>query len=256
MRFASLGSGSRGNGTLVAHDGACLLVDCGFSLRETHRRLARLGLVLEDLDALVITHGHRDHVAGLGPVARALGRPVWMTHGTWEECRQAGVGPLPEVRLFDGRDGFSVGPIGLHPFPVPHDAREPCQFVFEGGGRRLGLLTDTGASTAHIEACLAGVDALLVECNHDSGMLASGPYPPALKQRVGGDYGHLANHQAAALVARLDSGRLQHLVAMHLSAENNRPDLARNTLAAAAGWPEAAVAVAGQEGGLDWRELD
>ena len=230
MRFVSLGSGSRGNATLLDAGGTRLLVDCGFSLREFERRLAAADMAAGALDAILVTHEHADHVRGVGAVARRYGVPVWTTAGTW---RAMAGGKVPELRLFSAHGGrLRIGNVQVRPFAVPHDAREPVQYVFEQGGRRLGMLTDSGSLTPHIVDSLRGLDALILECNHDPAMLASGPYPPALQARVGGRLGHLSNVQAAALLKRLDHHRLGRLVAAHLSEKNNHPDLARAALCA------------------------
>jgi phosphoribosyl 1,2-cyclic phosphodiesterase len=230
MRFASLGSGSRGNATLVEAGRTRLLVDCGYALREVEHRLGALGLSTEALDAILVTHEHADHVRGVGPVARRCGIPVWTSAGT---ARASALGDLPCLQLFASHAGaFRIGDIEVAPFAVPHDAREPCQFVFAAHGRRLGMLTDAGHITPHIVDSLCGVDALLLECNHDGDMLARGPYPPPLRARVGGHLGHLSNAQAARLLQRIDHGRLSHLVAGHLSEKNNHPDLAAAALLA------------------------
>jgi phosphoribosyl 1,2-cyclic phosphodiesterase len=230
MRFASLGSGSRGNATLVEAGQTRLLVDCGYTLREVERRLAALDLSGEALSAILVSHEHADHVRGVGPLARRYGIPVLTSAGT---ARAAAFGELPALHLFASHGGpLCLGDIEIGPFAVPHDAREPCQFVLAAHGRRLGLLTDAGRITPHIVDSLGSVDALLLECNHDTGMLARGPYPPPLRARVGGPLGHLSNVQAADLLQRLDHGRLAHLVAGHLSEKNNTPELAAQALLA------------------------
>ncbi|MGA7799396.1 MAG: MBL fold metallo-hydrolase [Gammaproteobacteria bacterium] len=251
MRFASLGSGSRGNGTLVEAGATCVLVDCGFSVAEVDRRLQRLGRDPDALAAILVTHEHGDHISGVGRLARRYGIPVWMTAGTLAVYRDERAG----VEIFNGHQAFAIGDLQIHPFPVPHDAREPCQFVFSDGARRIGVLTDTGAPTDHIVRCLDGCDALLLECNHDSDMLADGHYPPALKARVGGRFGHLSNAQAAELMGRLDSRSLQHVAAAHLSEKNNTAQRARAALAAALDCETDWIAVADQEEGLGWREV-
>ena len=253
MRFASLGSGSRGNATLVESGTTLVLLDCGFSCRETERRLARLGRSPADLSALLVTHEHGDHVRGIPPLARKYDLPVWLTRGTHSMLRDD---DLPVVHYFEGHSDLAIDDLQIQPFTVPHDAREPCQFVFANGSRRLGVLTDTGRMTPHIVDCLDGCDALLLECNHDADMLATGPYPGSLKTRVGGPFGHLSNAQAGELLAQLDVSRLQHLVAAHLSDKNNRPALAREALAAAAQCDASWITIADQETGFDWRTID
>jgi len=253
MRFASLGSGSRGNATLIEAGATLVMVDCGFSCRETERRLARLGRSPADLAALLVTHEHGDHVRGIAVLARKYRLPVWMTRGTRRRLRDAG---LPTVHYLDTHADIAIDELQIRPYTVPHDACEPCQFTFADGGHSIGLLTDTGRLTRHILDCLAGCDALLLECNHDPGMLATGPYSAALKRRVGGPLGHLSNAQAAALLERLDTSRLQHLVAAHLSDTNNRPALAQAALATALGCETRWIGVADQETGLDWRAIE
>lgn len=252
MRFASLGSGSRGNATLVGSGSTLVMVDCGFTCRETERRMQRLGCSPDDLDAVFVTHEHGDHVRGVAVLARKYGMPVWMTRGTRSMLRD---GDIPGVCYLEGESSVTVNDLRVSPFTVPHDAREPCQFTFEASRGRFGMLTDVGRSTPHIVDSLGGCDALLLECNHDSDMLAGGPYPESLKRRVGGALGHLSNAQAGELLASLDTGRLQHLVAAHLSDKNNQPGLARQALAAALGCEPDWVGVACQEQGFDWRVI-
>lgn len=251
MRFASLGSGSRGNATLVEQDDTLLLVDCGFSLRETERRLLRLGCEPAQVTAILVTHEHSDHINGVALFARRHQIPVWLTAGTRAACGAE----LSGARIFNGHAPFAVGAIEITPFPVPHDAREPAQFVFSNGAHRLGLLTDTGSLTPHIEQQLTACDALLLECNHDRAMLANGSYPPMLKARVGGNFGHLSNDQAAHLLRRIDCNRLQHIVAAHLSEKNNLPQLAVEALSTALDCSTEWIGIAQQDHGLDWRSL-
>lgn len=252
MRFASLGSGSRGNATLIQTGGTCVLLDCGFSVREAEVRLARLGLSAGDVSAVLVTHEHSDHIHGVGALARKYRLPVWISAGTRAADR---LGAVMDVVEFGSHEPFAIDALAVTPFPVPHDAREPCQFVFGDGARRLGVLTDTGSRTAHIEALLSGCDALLLECNHEKRLLDNGVYPPALKARVGGDLGHLSNAQAHALLAALDTTRLKHIVAAHLSEKHNTPDLARAALASALGCEPEWIGVAQQDAGLEWREI-
>lgn len=232
MRFASLGSGSRGNATLVQSDETLLLIDCGFAAKEIERRCAVLDVSPEEISAILVTHEHGDHIKGVGATARRFDLPVWMTHGT---AHASDCGRI-SCHHFNSHNGvFSIGSIDVKPIPVPHDAREPSQFVFQSQDRCLGLLTDLGSVTSHIYDSLAGVDAMILEANHDPEMLAEGPYPPGLKARVGGDYGHLSNQQAAGLLSRMDHDRLQHLVIAHMSEKNNAQTLVQNQLLAVEG---------------------
>jgi len=250
--FASLGSGSRGNATLVAWPGGKLLVDCGFSVRETEVRLARLGVHPQELSALVVTHEHGDHLKGIAPLARRYQLPVFMTPGTYHSRR---LGELPDLRLIQSYASFDLQGLEVQPVPVPHDAREPAQYLFRYQQKCLGLLTDLGSISPQVEAAYQKCDALILEANHDAAMLASGPYPYQLKQRVGGPWGHLSNQQAAGLLARLDRDRLQHLVVAHISQQNNAP-----AAVAAALEPWLAevrrVTYACQEQGFGWLHID
>jgi phosphoribosyl 1,2-cyclic phosphodiesterase len=252
VQFALLGSGSRGNGTLVRHGDTYLLIDCGFSLRETEQRLARLDTTAQALSAILVTHEHTDHMRGVDALARKYALPVWATRGTLASGR---LSEEVERREICSHRAFALGDLLVQPFPVPHDAREPSQFVFSDGASHLGLLTDTGCSTPHIEQQLSGCDALILECNHERELLEQGEYPWPLKQRVGGDRGHLSNAQAAAILGRLDNRRLRQVVAAHLSEKHNTPALARAALALALGCEDDWVQVADQDQGLGWREV-
>ncbi len=252
MRFAWLGSGSRGNAALVESGDTCIMLDCGLGLRETELRLARLGKSPDDLDAVLVTHEHADHIGGVARLAARHGITVRCTMGTARGFRQQ---PPETFEPISPHESFDMGGLAVHPMPVPHDAREPCQFVFSDGASRLAIVTDLGRPTAHVIACLEGCDAIAVECNHDRDMLADGPYPPALKRRVSGPLGHLSNDQAAALLAAMDTTRLKHVVAVHLSEINNTPALALQGLAAVLGCEEDDLEAAGQENGLGWRSL-
>ena len=260
MRFASLGSGSEGNGLLVETGGTAaggrafrVLVDCGFGAREVERRLARLGCPADEVDAILVTHEHGDHAGGAFRLARAHGIPVHLTHGTLRACPQS-AGCEALLRVIDSHAPFDLGGLRVTPFPVPHDAREPVQYLLDDGDARLGVLTDIGHPTAHVAQVLSGLTALVLETNHDAAMLAGSDYPPVLKRRISGPYGHLENGDSARILGSLDRSRLRQVVAAHLSRQNNRAELARAALAAVLGWPDDAVRVAGQDDGLDWTD--
>lgn len=252
IRFASLGSGSKGNALLVESGGTRVLLDCGFGPRELARRLALLSIAPADIDALLITHEHADHVGGAARCAARFGWTVHASHGTVAAADQ-----LADcaVRRFDSHACFAIGALEIHPYPVPHDAREPTQFVFSDGASRLGVLTDAGMITPHIVAMLRDCAALVLECNHDAELLANGRYPPQLKRRIAGGFGHLDNAAAAGLLRTIAGWRLRHVVAAHLSEENNRPELARAALAEALGCSADWIGVANQTEGCAWREL-
>ncbi len=250
MRFASLGSGSEGNALLVQAGQTTIMVDCGFGLRETVDRCARLGVDAASIDAIVVTHEHSDHVGGVPRFARRFEIPVWLTFGTlaatesrWDGCT---------LRGFDSHDAFVVDDLEVQPFPVPHDAREPAQMVISDGDRRLGVLTDVGETTPFIETSLSGCDALFLEANHCEDLLFQSRYPARLKARIAGRYGHLSNKAAATLLAAVAGPQLQHVVAAHLSRENNRADLARAAFSAALGGAHDGIHIASQDDGLHW----
>ena len=254
MRFASLGSGSEGNGLVVECGETRVLVDCGFGVRDAAARLGRLGLAPSSLAAILVTHEHSDHVGGVPAFAGRHGIPVWATFGTLAAVSARFEG-MTQVYGFDSHERFAIDALEITPVPVPHDAREPVQYVIGDGARRLGVLTDIGVSTAHVEASLSGCDALVLECNHDLGMLEAGDYPYPLKRRIAGRLGHLDNEAAAEILSRVDTSRLAHIVAAHLSQQNNTPELARAALASALGCPSDWIGIADQANGFDWREL-
>lgn len=257
MRFASLGSGSKGNGTLVARGETVVLVDCGFTLRETEQRLARQGLTGDSLSAILVTHEHGDHIRGVGALARRYRVPVFLTFGS----RKAVEGTRNDLQSCDVHEvrperPFRVGDMSCLPVPVPHDAREPCQYLFESGdGRRLGVLTDLGSLTPHVVESYGECDGLVLECNHDPQMLLQGPYPVSLKRRVGGQLGHLSNQQAATLLKQCNVDRLQHLVLSHLSEQNNTPDHASSAVREVVEAGLERIRVASQSAGFDWLEV-
>lgn len=261
LRFRSLGSGSSGNATLIesTRDGRVtrLLVDCGFSLRELGRRLAPCGITQGELDAVFITHEHSDHVGCALQLQRKHAVPVFASLGTWQSIEaRAGVAaasPLRRVAL----DGVAivVGALEIMPFAVPHDAAEPLQLRCTDGVGRLGVLTDLGEPTDAVLAQLRDCHALLLECNHDPGMLASGPYPYFLKRRVGGARGHLANTQSATVLAACAHAALRHVVAAHLSQQNNTPQLAAQALAGVLGCADSEIVVADAAAGCAWMDV-
>jgi phosphoribosyl 1,2-cyclic phosphodiesterase len=254
FRFASLGSGSEGNALLVQVGQTRVMMDCGFNLTESVSRLSRLGLQPEDLAGIVVTHEHGDHIAGVARLARKYALPVWLTHGTLR-AQYKTMGGLPGVTEINPHDSFAIGEVEVQPYLVPHDAAEPVQYVFGNGDKRLGVLTDAGSSTPHIEQNLSGCEALVLECNHDTVMLANGSYPHSLKHRVGGSFGHLNNVDAGLLLARLDNSHLQHIVAAHLSKRNNTPELALHELCKALNCKKKFIGVATQDNGFSWREI-
>lgn len=253
MRFACLGSGSKGNAWLLESGSTRVLLDCGFGIRETTTRLERLGVTPDSIRAVVVTHEHSDHGRGVARFAARHGCQVRLTHGCYSTL--AATTEMPAVDIIDSHAPFSIDDLEFRPYPVPHDAREPVQYIVSDGARRFGLLTDVGHVTEHMASMLEGCDALVLECNHDVAMLKGGSYPPSLKARILGRYGHLDNQASASLLARLAHPRLQHVVAAHLSEENNAPELAQAALAGAMGCETAWIGVADQQSGLEWRSI-
>ncbi len=255
MRFSSIGSGSAGNGLLIEQDSTRLLLDCGFGLRDAEQRLARISLTPDQLTGILITHEHEDHAGGVFKLARKYRIPVWLTHGTFRMIERILPTEPLDLRIIDSHSKFNINEIEVTPFPVPHDAREPVQYTFSNGDKKLGVLTDTGCSTPHIQEMLSCCDALMLECNHDIDMLMNGIYPMSLKQRVSGRLGHLDNIGAANILSKLDNSHLKHIIAAHLSEKNNKPELAINALSQALNCEKNWIGIAEQETGFDWREV-
>lgn len=252
LRFASLGSGSKGNGALIESGKTRVLLDCGFTLGETERRLHRLGCPPQSLTAILVTHEHGDHASGVGRLSRRYHLPVWLTVGTCHAMRDTS---FAQTRYINVHQALEIQDLQITSFPVPHDAREPCQFVFSNGQHRLGILTDVGSHTPLIIQMLQRLDALMLECNYDADMLANGPYPPSLKARVAGRYGHLDNRQSTHLLGQLDLSQLQHLIGMHLSENNNLPAYAHQALCSGVNCEQDWIQLANQSDGIGWREV-
>ena len=258
MRFASLGSGSAGNALLVESVSGGrtrrLLVDCGFGPQELGKRLARLEVSVEQIDAVLVTHEHGDHIGGVASMARRHGTAVYLTWGTLTALPSDAFRSA-KTHLVDPTAHFEVADFAVEPIAVPHDAREPVQYVIDDGKHRLGILTDLGHGTPYVVRALSGLNALVLECNHDEELLAKGPYTAKLKQRIAGPYGHLSNLAAAQILSAIDVSRLNQVVAAHLSERNNRADLAVAALRACGRVAPETIAVADQEGGFGWREV-
>ncbi len=250
MKFASLGSGSEGNATLVVSGDTHLLVDCGFTLAQLTLRLARLGLTPDAIGAVLVTHEHGDYIRGVGPLCRKYQLPVFLSSGTLSTGR---LGKLPAAFSIEAGCEFCIESLQIQPVAVPHDAQQPLQFVFHSQNKKLGLLTDLGSLTEHVIHAYSHCDGLLVEANHDPIMLACGPYPASLKRRVGGQWGHLSNAQTAHLLRELDTSRLQRLVVGHISQTNNTRALAQSAITEVL--PHLDIHFACQAQGFDWQHI-
>ena len=253
MRFATLGSGSSGNATVVQAGNTCVLVDNGFTIKETVRRLALAGLEPEDVSAIVVTHEHGDHISGVGPFSRRYNTPVWMTHGTFGASRDK---KITDINRFHAHETLQIGELYLEPFPTPHDAAESCQFVFSWNGLRFATLTDLGCTTPYMQSKLANLDALLLECNYDAEMLRNGPYGESLQARIRGSWGHLDNVQAARFLEQIDSPRLRQVLLGHLSEKNNCPEIVMETIARYAPKASGRAQIMSQSEVSDWYQLD
>lgn len=218
-RLCSLGSGSRGNGTLIDIGGEYILVDCGFTLKQAETRLLRAGLRPADLSAILVTHEHNDHASGVAPLAYKYALPVYASYGTLKSARNNLVGTAINVH-----DSFQIGPVKVQPVVVPHDAREPVQFTFEHAGVRLGVISDLGQVTPYVIEQYSGCHGLMMESNYDPEMLLRGRYPENVKRRIASNLGHLSNVQAAEFLNRVAHPNLTVVIG-HVSAENNHPDL-------------------------------
>jgi phosphoribosyl 1,2-cyclic phosphodiesterase len=231
LRIATLGSGSRGNSVLVESASTRILVDAGFSGSELARRLAELGRRPEEIDAVVVTHEHRDHTAGIGVAARRWGWPLFMTERTAEACDGLLRGQ-ESVEHFPAETRFRIGNLEVHAVPTCHDAADPVAVTIRESesGLLAGVATDLGRATTPVRAAMAGCHFLVLEANHDEVRLREAPYPWSVKQRIGGSRGHLSNHLAGELARELMHPELGGILLAHLSQECNEPALARTTV--------------------------
>ena len=240
MKVAVLGSGSRGNATLLMTDGTAILVDAGFSARQLARRLEAVGVAPAKIDAVVVTHDHADHTRGIGVFSRRFGTPLYMTAATRTACDGLLRGGEPVRRYAPGRS-FTVGGLRVDPFVTAHDAIDPVAVTVTARrcGTRVGVATDLGRPTAGIRHSLDRCDFLVLEANHCEELLRAGPFPPSVQSRIASSHGHLSNHAAARFATELLHPGLTGIVLAHLSKECNTPELARRVVGQAlrkAGW--------------------
>lgn len=249
-RFASIGSGSRGNGTVVEIGNERILVDCGFTLKQAEARLARIGLKGGDLSAILVTHEHSDHIGGVGALAYKYAVPVFASYGTLQSAKKSAsvVGSAISAHA-----AFEIGEVAVQPVVVPHDAREPTQFVFRHQGVSLGVVSDLGSVTPFVIEQFSGLDGLLMESNYDFNMLANGRYPERVKRRIASDLGHLSNEQASSFLAAVAHPGLRVVIG-HVSEENNHPDLLIDTFDAHAAAVDS-LTFATQEDGAGWQAV-
>lgn len=252
IKYCSLGSGSKGNATLVASEKSLLMIDCGFSTKETLKRLSYKQLEPDQITAILVTHEHSDHIGGVVSFANKYDIPVYLSHGTslHKKCDK-----LREelCHIFNSHDSFVLRDLTITPITVPHDAREATQFIFESGTQKLGLLTDTGHITSHIIDSYANCNSLLLEFNYDEQRLWQGPYPEKLKRRVAGNLGHLSNQQAIQFLQACQLEKLSQLVVMHKSEENNCESLINKDLSEIASSSNFDYFIACQKEGFEWQ---
>ena len=228
MLTFSLQSGSNGNSIYVEAAGTRLLFDAGISGRQARQRMAEHGRDIRDVDALIVSHGHLDHIRSAGIFQRLFQFPLYISPETHRRARSR-LGKMSDVRHYEPGDSIAVNGVTIHTIPTPHDAPESVAFIVEAEGKRLGIFTDLGHSFAGLLDALRGVDATYLESNYDEEMLESGPYPADLKARIRGDGGHISNAESADLVDASRSGRPKWIALAHLSSENNDPQTALRT---------------------------
>lgn len=233
MRFCSIASGSSGNCLYVGSDTTHILIDAGISAKRTEEGLNGLGLSLCDIDAILVTHEHSDHVKGLGVLARKYSIPIYSSEGTVHSLVESGCLGKVDNSLLDcisADSAFYIKDILIKPFRISHDASEPIGYRLESENKKIGIVTDLGVYNDYIIESLKGLDVLLAEANHDIRMLQVGPYPYYLKQRILSDRGHLSNENSGRMISRLLNDNIKHIYLGHLSKENNIPELAYETV--------------------------
>lgn len=226
LRFSLLGSGSSGNAILFASQEAKILIDNGLSFKELHRRCGAIGLSLEGLDGVFVTHEHSDHVAGVGVLARKTGVPIYMTEAT-HRALGPGVGEIPTVHYFESGETVCIRDMEVSSFGIPHDAADPVAFTVTACGAKAGLATDLGHVSHLVRERLSGSHALVIESNYCPNEMLNSDYPPQVLQRIRGRHGHLSNQDMASLLHALLHDALRTVVLVHISENNNKPEIAR-----------------------------
>ncbi len=229
MQFMSIASGSSGNCLYAGSDDTHILLDAGISKKRIEEGLKSSGIEPKDIQGILVTHEHMDHIQGIGVWSRKYHVPIYGTRGTLKAMLTTkSLGKVDEELFREIRpdEAFSIGDLEIHPFSMPHDASDPVSYRVTDGQMHIGTVTDLGYVTNKVEASLKNCDLLYVEANHDIRMLELGPYPYQLKRRILGNYGHLCNEVSGRLIGHLLNERLQHILLGHLSKENNYPDLA------------------------------
>lgn len=229
IRVSVLASGSSGNSIYISSNKFSLLIDAGLSGKEISHRLKKIGVCAEELDAVLVTHEHSDHIKGVGVLSRRYDLPIYANELTWQEAASH-LGKIKEKNCQVFKGDFSLGDLDISPFSTSHDAVSPVGYIISCGKTNIGVATDTGYISSEMEERLRGLDLLVIEANHDLDMLMNGGYPWHLKKRINGDKGHLSNDAAAALLPRLINSNFPRILLAHLSKDNNRPELAYITV--------------------------
>lgn len=228
MKIVPLASGSGGNSYLIRQGDKSLLVDAGLTCKQLLLRIEKINEDPERIIGIVVSHEHTDHIKGVGVLSRKFNIPVYLNRGTLSAARSA-LGKISQIQIFETGKLFKIGCFTIHPFSVPHDCAEPVGFRISCGAARLGIATDLGVPTNLVTNLLSSLQAVILESNHDPGMLMDGPYPWELKQRVKSRLGHLSNHQSAQLLQRIVNDELEVVVLAHMSETNNDAELALTT---------------------------
>ncbi|MBQ9279877.1 MAG: MBL fold metallo-hydrolase [Clostridia bacterium] len=229
IKFCNLYSGSSGNSTYIETDNSKILIDAGVSCQKISKALSQIGVELDEINAILVTHEHIDHTKGLTTITKKFNTPVYATSKTWTQMSDLKINPN-SVNYFSAGETFQIGDIAIHPFSIPHDAVDPCAFSIMNESKKITVATDIGHVEDHLIEEMVGSDILLIESNYDRDTLLCGSYPYFLKKRIASDFGHLSNEAAAKLVKKLYENGVTKFVLGHLSKENNFPELAYQTV--------------------------
>jgi phosphoribosyl 1,2-cyclic phosphodiesterase len=246
FQICILASGSRGNAVYVSGGSTSILIDAGLSGIEIERRLNSKGIYPEDLDAIVVSHEHTDHIQGVGVLSRRFNLPIYMSAKT-EKASVSHLGNVRVIKNFECGSPFTVKELSIHPFSISHDAEDPSGFTVNQNGTKVGIATDLGIATSMVKEHLKGCSLLILEANHDEDMLINGPYPWPIKQRIKSRTGHLSNEASKNLLKELQHDRLKHVILAHLSQINNTPQKALSEVSRAITHCNAQIDVAIQD---------
>lgn len=231
FEFCSLYSGSSGNSLFIQTENTKILIDAGESAKKIIDALSSIGVDANDLDAILVTHEHSDHVKGLGTLSKKFNIPVYANQKTWEAMPEQNIKIMENnIKQFNPSENFEIGDLKIHPFKIPHDAANPCGFNFFHGNKKISVATDIGHMTSDIIHTLEDSSFLLLESNYDPNILKYSKYPYLLKERIAGPNGHLPNEDAGKTISYLLNSGLKQVMLGHLSKENNFPELAYKTV--------------------------